>query len=269
MIYFLTFSNSGYMNTERIANQAKEFQLFDDIIQLNEMDISEYIEKHKIFIMNNTPGYGRWIWKPKIIYDTLLKMNENDILFYSDAGTYLNIHGKNRFLEYVEILQKNENSLITFSTNGGYYAKQYVKIDAVLHYYKDRHNEFFNDNRLACYAGIMLIKKNNESLSLIKDWLDLCENYHFLDSSQSYNPENTFFAGNDGDNGLFNLCLTKHKIHHSIYPDETNIYDVNNQQIHHTTTNIPTTMWNELNDKPIQVRRITPKFIHEYNKYNK
>ena len=268
MIYFLTFSNSGYMNTERIANQAKEFQLFDDIIQLNEMDISEYIEKHKIFIMNNTPGYGRWIWKPKIIYDTLLKMNENDILFYSDAGTYLNIHGKNRFLEYVEILQKNENSLITFSTNGGYYAKQYVKIDAVLHYYKDRHNEFFNDNRLACYAGIMLIKKNNESLSLIKDWLDLCENYHFLDSSQSYNPENTFFAGNDGDNGLFNLCLTKHKIHHSIYPDETNIY-VNNQQIHHTTTNIPTTMWNELNDKPIQLRRITPKFIHEYNKYNK
>ena len=96
----------------------------------------------------------------------------------------------------------------------------------------------------------------------------MCENYHLLDSSQSYNPENTFFVGNDGDNGLFNLCLTKHKIHHSIYPDETNIY-VNNHQIHHTTTDIPITMWNELHDKPIQVRRITTKYMNKYNEYNK
>jgi hypothetical protein len=267
MMYFLTFSNLGYMNTDRIANQAKEFQLFDNIIQLNENDIPEYIEKHKRFIINNKPGYGRWIWKPKIIHDTLLQMKENDILFYADAGTYLNIHGKKRFLEYIELLQKNDNSLITFSTNG-YYAKQYVKSDAVLHYYKDKCNDFFEDNSTACYAGIMLIKKNNKSLSLIRDWLEMCENYHFLDQSASYNPENSCFIGTDFDNGLFNLCLIKNKIHHSIYPDETNIY-VNNKQIHHTTNNIPITTWNELHDKPIQVRRITPKYLNEYNKYNK
>lgn len=267
MLTFLTFSNSGYMDTSRIANQAKEFEIFDEIIQLTEQDIPEYINKHKQFIINNPPGYGRWIWKPKIIYDKLLKMKENDILFYSDAGTYLNVRGKNRFLEYLELLQKNENSLITFSTNG-YYSKEYVKIDAVLHYYKDKQNDFFNDNSFACYAGIILIKKTDKAISLIKDWLELCENYHFLDTSQSYNSEKSFFSGNDCDNGLFNLCLRKHKIHHPIYPDETNIY-VNNKQIHHTTNNIPITTWEQLKDKPIQVRRITPKFIHEYNKYNK
>jgi len=105
-MYFLTFSNIGYMNTDRIANQAKEFQLFDNIIQLNENDIPGYIEKHKGFISNNRAGYGTWIWKPKIIHDTLLQMKENDILFYADAGTYLHIHGKKRFLEYIELLQK-------------------------------------------------------------------------------------------------------------------------------------------------------------------
>lgn len=263
---FLTFSNSGFMSTSRIANQAKEFELFDEIVELTEKDIPEYIAKHKQFINDNPSGYGRWIWKPKIIHDTLLKMKENDILFYSDAGTYLNVHGKNRFIEYIELLGKNENNLITFSTNG-YYAKEYVKIDAILHCYKDKMDEFFNDNSFACYAGIMIIKKTDKSVSLIKEWLELCENYHFLDSSPSHINEKRFFSGNDSDSGLFNLCLIKHKIHHSIYPDETNIY-INNKQIHHTTNNIPVTTWDQIKDKPIQVRRITPKFINEYNKYN-
>lgn len=251
------------MGTERISKQAAEFSLFDNIIQLNELDISEYIEKHKDFINNNPSGFGKWIWKPKIIYDTLLKIDDNDILFYADAGTYLNIHGKERFLEYINILKKEENSLLTFTANG-YLAKSYVKSDAIIHYYKD----FFDENILACYAGIILIKKNEKSLSLIKDWLELCENYHFLDSSPSLNAERNFFIGNDSDNGLFNLCLAKHKINHSIYPDETNIY-INGKQIHHVMTIIPDERWDELKDKPIQVRRITPKFINIYEKYNK
>jgi hypothetical protein len=261
-IFFLTFANSNYMNTDRIANQAKQFSLFDKIIQLTEVDIPEYIDKHKNFISYNTPGFGKWIWKPKIIYDTLLKMKENDILFYADAGTFLNINGKNRFLEYINILKKEKNSLLTFSTNG-YYAKSWVKSDAVLNYYK----EFYNENNLACYAGIMLIKKNQKSLILIKEWLELCENYHYLDSSPSINPEPNFFEGNDSDNGLFNLCLSKHKINHSIYPDETNIY-INSNQIHHVTKDICEEKWDELKDKPIQVRRITPKFSNIYKKYN-
>ena len=261
-IIFLTFANSNYMCTDRIANQAKEFSLFDKIIQLTEVDIAEYIKKHRNFINNNPPGFGKWIWKPKIIYDTLLKMEDNEILFYADAGTYLNINGKNRFLEYIDILKKEENSLLTFSTNG-YLAKSFVKSDAIIHY----NNNFYNENSYACYAGIILIKKNQKSLSLIKDWLDLCENYHFLDSSPSLNPEKNFYIGNDSDNGLFNLCLSKYKINHSIYPDETNIY-INGQQIHHIMTDIPDEQWEELKDKPIQVRRITPKFIKIYKKYN-
>jgi hypothetical protein len=261
-LHFLTFANSNYMHTDRIANQAKEFELFDNIIQLNENDIKEYVDKHQNFIINNPYGYGKWIWKPKIIYDTLLKIKDNDILFYADAGTYLNINGKNRFLEYIDILKKDENNLITFSSNG-YYAKSYVKSDAVLNYY----NEFYNENNLYCYAGIMLVKKNEKSLLLIKEWLELCENYHYLDSSPSLNTESNYFIGNDSDNGLFNLCLSKHKINYSIYPDETNVY-INNAQIHHITTDINEKNWDELKDKPIQIRRITPKFLSIYNNYN-
>ena len=64
--------------------------VFDKIIQLNDNDISEYIEKHSNFIRTHRAGFGFWIWKPKIIYDTLNKMKEGDILVYCDAGMYVN-----------------------------------------------------------------------------------------------------------------------------------------------------------------------------------
>ena len=84
-LYFLAFANKSYMTTDRIANQAKEMNVFDKIFQLTEDDISEYIVKHSNFIKRNPYGYGLFIWKPKIIYDTLLKMNNEDILVYCDA----------------------------------------------------------------------------------------------------------------------------------------------------------------------------------------
>jgi hypothetical protein len=63
------------MNTDRIANQICALDTFDTILQMNETHIPEYIEKHSEFIKSNPPGYGRWIWKPKIILDTLFKMS--------------------------------------------------------------------------------------------------------------------------------------------------------------------------------------------------
>ena len=69
-IYFMTFANKDYMKTERIAKQAEEMGVFDRIVQLNDDDIKQYIEHHSNFIRTHKPGFGFWIWKPKVIYDT-------------------------------------------------------------------------------------------------------------------------------------------------------------------------------------------------------
>jgi hypothetical protein len=257
-LYFLTFANKNYMTVDRIINQAKSFNIFDYYLGLNELDIPEFIEKHRDFINNNQPGFGFWIWKPKIILDTLHKMKDNDILVYCDAGIYLNINGIERFKEYLSILNNSNGSMLTFSTSNAYIAQQYVKNDAIMSCYP----EFNNESNIANYAGLMIIKKNDKSISLITEWLGLCENYHFLDKSGSiYHPDLSHYCGNDCDNGLFNLCLAKHKISLPIYPDETNIY-CNNTQIVHTDLNYnPNNIdWSPLDKFPFQNRRMTPKF---------
>jgi hypothetical protein len=247
------------MNTDRIAKQANEFNIFDKIIQLNENDITDYIEKHKNFINTNKFGFGLFIWKPKIIYDTLLKLNDNDLLVYCDAGVYLNIDGIDRFKEYLSKLI-NDKYILTFCTSENYLSKSYVKMDAIMNYYPEIRNKF----DIACYAGLMIIKKNEYTLTLIKEWLNLCENYNFINSNRSNEySEAEYFSGNDFDNGLFNLCLSKHEnIVTKIFPDETNLY-INNIQIEHCSSDIIKKSqhinWSCLDKFPFQVRRMTPK----------
>lgn len=256
-IIFLTFANTTYMKTDRIINEAKSFNIFDKILSKTEKDIPDFINKHKIFIKRNKPGYGFWIWKPKIILDNLMELNDNDILIYCDAGFHLNNKGIKR-LEYYFSTLNNDKSFCVFSASDRYKAQSFVKNDAIMSYYP----QFNNELNTCCYAGIMIIKKNNISINLINDWLKLCENYNFLDKSRSKKYKDLkHYKGNDCDNGLFNLCLSKYKkIVNIIYPDEINIY-LNGIQYHHLNINERKKLnWSQLDDKPFQARRLTPKF---------
>lgn len=250
-IFFLTFCNSGYYTTNIIAKQAESFNLFDNILQFNENNIVEFITKHRKFINNNKYGYGMWIWKPKIIFDVLNGMQDNDILLYCDAGFFLNVEGKERFLDYLKLLDKHD--IITFSAGDKYKAKHYVKNDAIMNYYPDMHN--YDDN--VVYAGLMIIKKNMKSTLLIKEWLELCENYHYLDRSPSIQyTDKSYYIGNDCDNGLFNLCLSKFKIDYKINHDEVNIFTKDGLQVQHSNIKITNDDWKILNKYPFQNRRL-------------
>jgi hypothetical protein len=246
-VRFLTFANTGYMKPTRIIQEASPFR-FDSVHVMNEYSIPEFIEKHRGFIEENKHGYGIWIWKPKIILDTLLAMDDGDILIYCDAGMHLNIKGLDKYRSYMRKME--DCDILTFSLNDKYKAQHYVKRDVINAYYP----AFAEEVTPYCYAGVMILKKTAATVGLVKDWLRLCENYHFLDSSASSVPELPIFQGQDGDNGLFNICLAKHSISKSIYPDETNIYDPNGFQLHSQRASD----WNVLNQSPFQCRRMRP-----------
>jgi hypothetical protein len=247
-IHFITFANTSYMRTDRILQQAQDLNIFNTIQSFNEYDIPEFIKKHSNFIKTHKDGYGKFIWKSKIIHDKLLKIKDNDILLYCDAGVHINNKGRKRFLEYLDMLKENE--IITFLTSPLFQANLFVKNDAVMYYYP----EFNDEMQRYLYAGVMLIKKTEKTLSLLSDWLHLCEIYNFLDNSKSVKyPDIPCFDGQDGDNGLFALCVYKYKdIVTFIDPHEFNIYDEEGRQV----SNIKD--WSKLDNYPLQCRRDRP-----------
>jgi hypothetical protein len=247
-VHFLTFANTSYMEPTRILEEAKEFG-FATIQAMSENDIPEFVWRHHTFIAENPQGYGLWIWKPKIILDRMARMEEGDIVVYCDAGMHLNNGGLLRYYEYLNMM--NIWDMLTFSLNDAYKAQHYVKRDAIDTYYP----EFaIDDIDPYCYGGVMMIKKSAKSLQLLEDWLKLCEVYHFIDRSESMSSEFPHYKGNDCDNGLFNLCLVKHRVSHAIYPDETNVYTTDGYQYHQATADD----WKRLDMFPFQCRRLRP-----------
>lgn len=260
--HFVTFANTSYMTSQRIQNQAQTFNLFTSINGKTEHDIPEFINKHRDFINTNKAGYGFWIWKPKIILDSLITLPDNDILVYCDAGIHLNTNSNSmKRLHYYFSQLMNNKYICVFPSSEKYRVKQFTKNDAIMNYCPELNSDT-KSNPIMCYAGLMIIKKNDKCIQLIKEWLDLCENYHFIDNSPSNEfEESPKFAGNDCDNGLFNLVLYKHKEIVTKMPEkEVNIYR-NGLQYHHLSKEEQLLVdWSLLKDKPFNVKRITPKF---------
>lgn len=254
--HFISFANNGYMNTERIFNEAQDSGFFETISIKNENNISDFINKHRKFIKKNKDGYGRFIWKPKIIFDALNTINEGEFLVYSDAGSHINKNGKKTFEEYLNRMS-DEKPIGIFSTSDNYTIKEYVKRDIIMHYYPEFDTQ---ENVTYAYAGIIIIKKNNFSLKFIEEYKNLVENYSFLDNSMSKNyKESDIYIGNDGDNGIFCLCVMKHK-NNVVFlgQNEIMIYK-NGIQYHHLDVDEQTELnWNVLHDKPFQARRLRP-----------
>jgi hypothetical protein len=157
-----------------------------------------------------------------------------------------------RFNEYIDMLK--DKDIVNFCSSPNYRSGMFVKQDAVMSYFPE-----FNTDRYYSYAGAMIIKKTSKMMSFMNDWLSLCETYNFLDRSPSVHfKETSQFVGNDVDNGLFNLVLSKYSdISYDIYPSEVNIYSHDGKQMDHMgyKTHPNTWDWSKLDNFPIQYRR--------------
>ncbi len=236
---FATFANTEYMTTDRIVAHAKNMNVFDQIFSYTELDFPDFFKTHAEFIKaNRRIGYGRWIWKPMIILETLKKLNPDDIVVYTDAGVHLNKRGLPRFAEYVAMLDNSSKSIVSFAAQH-YTADQFVCPDAAAEYFPD----VYAKSRPHCYSGVILLKRTDDSIRFVREWLALCENYTFLrGESVRKHPR---FLGGDGDNGLYTLCLAKHEsIVETIDPDEAQP--------------LPPADWSTMTSFPFHYRRNRP-----------
>ena len=120
-IHLITYGNDTFKNSKmRLYNQAINLShpssspWFDTISLYGPEALSQEFRNKFSHILNQSRIGGYGIWRPYIIKQKLNEINENDILIYLDAGCSINQHGKKRFDEYIEMLNNNDKSIISF-----------------------------------------------------------------------------------------------------------------------------------------------------------
>jgi hypothetical protein len=163
--YLCTFSDTRLKLTlKRFENQAKRLKFYNDIYLYSENNLEksfyEYFnDKFKL------RGFGYWAWKPQIILQTLEKINDGDILQYTDAGCILTRNGLNRLQDYFDICNKSEIGLLGFNMPE-YSEKEWTKGD-LFDYFGIRNREDMFKGQIS--ATVLFVKKSKESIEIMKN----------------------------------------------------------------------------------------------------
>ena len=178
-IHLITFGD-GYPGIKdaavRLCLQATELEWFYsvnkyDIEVLSNLD-PEWHVRHIGFIKNNMRGYGYWIWKPKIILESLKQLPENDILIYLDAGCELNKYGFKVFNIYLELTQQFD--LLSFHKYEGMYQESYKNNteewtkNYTINYLKSK-SLSVHGNEPMIESGIIFMKNNTKVRTFIEN----------------------------------------------------------------------------------------------------
>lgn len=211
-ICFCTFSDSRLQPTlKRIATEAKSSGFFDEVFIYNEFNLNkDFKNKYKHLLKYNIRGYGYWIWKVFIIQDVLSKLNDGDILLYTDSGCSINKSGFNKFQEYIKLVNESQLGILAVSLENSFVESKYTKGD-LFDYLKVRDNEaIYNSPQIQ--SGLILIRKNKNVDTFFKQFQEVYEeDINFVNDEPSKKPNFLDFITHRHDQSVFSVLFKIHK----------------------------------------------------------
>jgi len=209
MKYFLVYNDNTHNHflselLESVKKYGKDFEII--VFNKNDMDDDFVLNNKNILELDRGGGY--WLWKPYIINETLKKINENDIVFYLDSKYYFMEDFTELYLNYME-----NNDLLVWKNkpnNPIWHMKNWCKMDVILKY--DMFKKIFDENAEECWGGALVIKKNENTIKYMKEWLDMCCIYEDITDAPSKVENSGLFCEHRHDQTLLSIILYKYNI---------------------------------------------------------
>ena len=220
MIYnkhFCTFADSRLIKSlARIEKQALQMEFYDKIFVYDENKLNlDFKNKFKEHLVKGTRGFGYWAWKPQVILQTLMEVNEGDVIQYSDAGCHLNSKGKKRLLEYFDLAKKSRSGILSFRGKNNnespqsenYYQNlehRYNKADLLNYFGVLNEDDVINTGQFE--AGIIFIRKDKETIKFVNEWINVfSNNFNFINDSPSLIPNHINFIDHRHDQSIYSI----------------------------------------------------------------
>lgn len=180
-------------------------------------------------ILDAERGAGFWLWKPYIIYKELLRLNDGDILIYSDAGQ--------EFVGSVKpVIDAMDGPVMLFSN--GWKHVEWCKADCMFNILNwDMKIDFESKYASAQRQHVMLLQQykqsqaslqiyrvSPESKAFVKEWLLYCQMPGLIDDYPSKLPNYPTFAEHRHDQAILTCVALKHGIPLRWFPTLTNMH---------------------------------------------
>jgi hypothetical protein len=196
-------SGELYQSLRKISSRtARYIGKVDKVIEFSPDDIPETFKEANRNIFSYKRGDGLWLWKPYFIDKVLNEIDYGDWLLYLDSGTTVI-----RDLHYIVTFLEKHGSDI-FMMEQPLLSRQFTKRECYIKLGLEDHGE----NQI---VGLMLLfKKTDFTISLVKEWLTLCEDEEML-SPNAFHPEieefNDFVSHRE-DQSILNLLRIKYNL---------------------------------------------------------
>ena len=213
--HFISYGDKNFKKSVlRIEREAKDFNSFKSIEVFKNKDFydKDFLKKYKKVIkQKKLSGYG--IWKYYLINKKINEINNDEFLIYCDAGCTINLKGKDRYYEYLDMLSESDLGIISFPIRN--HADEDYKDNPTLEkiwttkeifdYFKIGINDPIA-NSPQILSGILIIKKNNHIKEILSEYKKVLEYDQNL-ITDYYNLQNQydFFKENRHDQSIWSV----------------------------------------------------------------
>lgn len=219
---FFTYGTKQFsLQKKHLLNLAQKIDAFDLCIGFDFSDIDNEFKNKNMNLFKYKKGAGFWIWKLYFLKKLLTELSTNDILVYSDSGSSINTLGRNRLLEYFEIMNNSESGNLRFQLSHCL-EKNWTNKELFSYLNLKPESQYGNTGQLI--SGHMMFKKNDTTLKIINEFENLIKTDHLLITDEyTNNSQVDGFMAHRHDQSILSLLS---KIYGTeILKDETALND--------------------------------------------
>lgn len=227
-VHFVTFGEGNALirsASQRLKTQAEETGWFSTARAYglaSLMQFPSWYNDHHEFLFHSKKGFGYWIWKPFLIWQTLQNTRLNDYVLYLDAGYEFCQEGEKRFFEYLQLA--SENLILAWSLPT-HINRKWIK-SSVLDYFGITNDSYILSESIR-EAGFCLIKNTSLTRSFFREFSLICcdHKYYLVDDSFDPAQQHRDFREHRHDQSIFSLLSYERQmgvfpINESYFEDE-------------------------------------------------
>lgn len=217
-IHLITYGNHKFSRArERVKREALTTKWFKSVTTYSpdDLDISFSTQFKHILQQSRIAGYG--IWRPYIIEKKLHEISDNDILIYIDAGCTINIKGKPRLDEYIQMLNTHHTCLPFISFQMGFPEKHWTTKEIFDYFHVSLEDPIANSGQYL--DGILIMKKTPKLLQCIEQWKQVIYDNPLLFTDHYNKKQNSYFRDNRHEQSIISVLRKKYNT--IVIQDET------------------------------------------------